>query len=470
MDKTIKSLALSVALVALLGGCAVGTPYQRPEVALPAGWDQVPTPTSAAAPAHPQAVVTADWWRQFGSAELDRFMEQVLLANHDLGAALARIEQARAAAGIVAANRYPSIGVAANTTRSHDSRDGAGSGGESTQLSANVSYELDLWGARQAQREAAAARLDSSIFDRDAVALVLQADVAANYFQALALKDRLAIARKNLEAARQVLSLVQTRYDKGANTGLEVAQQTTSVLNIEAQIPQLEQDLQATQSALAILLGQAPQGFAVQGGTLAGLAIPAVAAFQPPQLLERRPDIQRSEAQLMAAHADIGAARAALYPNVRLGASTVAGGVFSSGSSLVTSLIASLTQTLFDGGQLQGQVRQSEARKAELVQQYLQSVLASMKEVQDNLAAVAASQSRQGLLDQAALQAQEAYRIASVRYTAGSQDLLTLLDSQRIQLQAEDSRIQAGLARLTATVGLYKALGGGWESGKDGQS
>jgi outer membrane protein, multidrug efflux system len=295
---------------------------------------------------------------------------------------------------------------------------------------------------------------------------VLQSDVAANYFQILATRDRLVIARKNLEAARDVLSLIELRYEKGATSGLEVSQQRTSVLNIEAQIPQLEQTLRTTQTALAVLLGRAPQGFSVQGSTLAGMRLPEVAAYQPAALLERRPDLKRAEAQLVAANADVNAARAALYPGLRISASTIAGGVFTAGSSLATSLAASLTQNLFDGGRLRGQVDLSQAQQEELVQQYLQSVLTSLKEVQDSLGSVESAQLRQRLLTDAAREAQEAYRIANVRFQSGSQDMLTLLDSQRTQLSAEDSRVQAELARFTATIDLYKALGGGWDSGR----
>ncbi len=306
--------------------------------------------------------------------------------------------------------------------------------------------------------------MTSSSYDRDAVALVLQADVASHYFHALALKDRLAIARKNLEAARNLLALVEVRYNKGATTGLEVSQQRTAVLSNEAQIPQLEQELMTTQTALAVLLGKTPQGFAIQGTSLSGMQVPAVMAYQPAALLERRPDIKRAEAQLMAANADVTAARAALYPNMQLSASTVAGGVLTSGSSVLSSLAASMTQTLFAGGRLRGQVDLSRAQKEELVEQYLQNVLVSLKEVQDGLGSVATTQARQRLLTEAAQEAKEALRIATVKYEAGSQDMLTLLDSQRTQLQAEDSRIQADLARFTATIHLYKSLGGGWQS------
>jgi multidrug efflux system outer membrane protein len=457
MNKFVRSTIAGAVLLSLLAGCAVGTPYQRPDVSMPGQWDNAASATVSS--------VTSDWWKQFGNAELNQLMEQALAANHDLAAAVSRIEQSRAAAGIVAADRLPSVGVSGSAAQSRGRQENGSASSESSQVAASVSYELDLWGGKAAASAAANARVDSSIYDRDAVALVLQGDVAANYFQALALKDRLVIARQNLEAARSVLELVEVRYRNGANTGLEVSQQRTSVLNIEAQIPQLEQELRTTQTALAVLLGWTPQDFAISGESLAGLHVPTVAAYQPPSLLERRPDIKRAEAQLVAANADIGAARAALYPRITLSGSSVASGVLTSGSSLITSLAASITQTIFDGGRLRGQVDQSQARRAELVQQYLQSVLTGLKEVQDNLGAATSSETRQKLLAQAMQEAQEAYRIADVRYRAGSQDLLTLLDSQRTRLQAEDSRIQADLARLTSTVNLYKSLGGGWNSG-----
>ena len=456
MNTTLKSSILGILLASVLAGCAVGTPYQRPDVAMPAQWEGAAKPSPAVSKA-----ITTDWWKQFGNAELNQLMDQALAANHDLAAALSRIRQARASAGISAAGRLPAADLSTSASRSHSNQAG---NSEQSQLGVSVSYELDLWGGKAAEVQAANARVDSSVYDRDAVALVLQADVASNYFQALALKDRLAIARKNLDAARNVLALVEVRYNKGATTGLEVSQQRTSVLNIEAQIPQLEQDLRTTQTALAVLLGQSPQGFAVQGATLADLKVPAVAAYQPAALLERRPDIRRAEAHLVAANADITTARAALYPNIRLSATAVAGGILTSGSSTLGSLVASLTQSLFDGGRLRGQVALSQTQQEELVEQYLQSVLISLKEVQDNLGSVATTQSRQQLLTQAAREAQEAFRIANVKYQAGAQDLLTLLDSQRTQLLVEDSRVQADLARFTATINLYKSLGGGWES------
>jgi outer membrane protein, multidrug efflux system len=463
LNTLLKSTTLSLALIAVLTGCAVGTPYQRPDVSVPEKWDAVPKVQSTQGDA--PRTVSAQWWKQFGSAELNRLMDQASAANYDLAAAASRILQARASLGIASAAQWPSaeLSVSAGQNRNNQS---AVRTSESSQAGISVAYEADLWGRISSDRQSAEARVDSSLYDRDAVALVLQSDVASNYFQALAFKDRLAIARKNLEAARNVLSLIELRYEKGAISGLEVSQQRTSVLNIEAQIPQLEQNLRTVQTALAVLLGRAPQGFSVEGATLNGMQIPEVAAYQPASLLERRPDIKRAEAQLVAANANVNAARAALYPSLRISASSIAGGVFTSGSSLATSIAGSLAQNLFDGGRLRGQVNLSQAQREELVQQYMQSVLTSLKEVQDSMGSIATAQSRQQFLTNAASEAQEAYRIANVRFQAGSQDMLTLLDSQRTQLLAEDNRVQADLARFTATIDLYKALGGGWDSGR----
>lgn len=452
------------ALCLILGGCAVGSPYQRPQADMPAAWQTpgVQDAQSSSVETVAGSQIDATWWQAFGSAELDGLMQQAMSANRDLAAALQRIEQARAAAGIAGASRLPSANASLSGSKNR-SDSGPERSSDASQLGLSVAYEADLWGLNAASAAAARARLQASVFDRDAVALMLQAEVANTYFQALSLQDRIAIARKNLDAARQVLALVDLRFENGAISGLEVAQQRTSVLNLEAQLPQLEQDYRNTLSALALLLGQAPQGFDIQGKSLASLQVPAIAAFQPPGLLERRPDIQRTEAQLVAASADLRAARAALYPNLKLSASATASGILTGGSGLASSLVASLAQVIFDGGRLSGQAQQSAARQAELVQQYLQDILTALKEVQDSLGATTTTATRQALLEQAADQAAEANRIASVKYRAGSSDLLTVLDSQRTQYSAEDSALQARYNRLTATVNLVKALGGGWQ-------
>lgn len=452
-----KTLLLTPLLL-VAAGCALTPDYHRPVVATATHWQN-----DAALVAADAASVSVDWWRQFQSEELNALMAEAATANQDVAAAIARIDQARAAARMAGANRLPAV-IAGASVGHHRS---GGSGRDSSQAELSVGYELDLWRANAAAAQAAEARLLASAYDLDSVRLVLQSELAANYFRALALKARLAIAQDNLRAARQLLDLVQARVDHGAATALELAQQRTSVLNIEADLPSLQQQLQQTQHALAVLLGRPPQGFAVAGEDLATLQLPAVAAGQPVSLLERRPDIRRAEAQLLAANADIGAARAALYPGLRLSASSGITDLLTGGSSSFASLIGSLTQSIFDGGRLQSQVVQSEARRSELAAQYVQAVLTGFQEVEDSLAAVQANETRAAALSQAAEQAQRAYLLALARYEAGAQDLLTLLDSQRSRLQAQDSLVQAELARFTATTNLFKALSGSWVSGTE---
>jgi multidrug efflux system outer membrane protein len=459
MNTYLKSLLGCAILIPGLAACSLTPAYVRPDVVMPVKWDAT-TDTDAG------EAVAAGWWQRFGSAELDQLMSQALAANHDLAAAVSRIEQARASAKIARGGLAPT--VAASASASRDRRDTAkaktATDHTSTQALLSVNYELDLWGGNAASTKAADARVAASVYDRAAIELVLQADVAADYFQILALKDRLAIARKNLDAAQQLMSLVQVRFDNGAATALDVAQQRTTLLNIQAEVPVLEQSLGQTQTAVAVLLGKPPQGFAVRGQSLAELKLPAVDAGQPARLLERRPDIRTAEARLIAANADIGAARAALYPNISLSAAVGIEGVLTGGTSTIATIAASLAQTIFDGGKRHGQVDLAQAARKELVEGYAQSVLIGLKEVEDSLIAESSTRRRSDILTETVGQAREAYRLATVRYQAGMQDLLTVLDSQRSQLSAEDNLVQAQLGRYNATINLFKALGGGWSS------
>jgi len=447
---TMKS-ALAVAILGVLAGCSVTPQYQRPNADLPESW--VAPSVASDRP--------TEWNDLFKDSELQQLMAEALAANHDLAAAATRIEQARASAKIASGRLMPYASVSTGGSRQKE-LNGARSLSSSDDSQLTVSYELDLWGGNRANVQAAAARVAARQYDMQTTRLVLQADVASYYFQTLALKDRLGIAQKNLEAARSLMSLVEVRYNKGAASGLDVAQQRTALLSIEAEVPELQQSLTETQSALALLLGRVPQDFTVRGETLADVQPPAIAAGQPGDLLQRRPDVRAAEADLVAANADVGVARAALYPSMELSASGVVTNWLTGGSASVASLAASLTQVLFDGGELRGQVQLADASRRELVETYLQTVLTSVKEVNDSLSAVSTADRRASILTQTVEQAQLALRLATTRYQAGSDDLLTVLESQTSQLNAEDSLVQAKLARVNASITLFKALGGGW--------
>jgi len=453
MKTSVNPIALAVALA--LAGCAVTPAYERPATPVPAAYE------NAGAAATVDTGRDVQWWHRYNSAELDTLMREALAANHDLAAAVSRIAQARAAARAAGAARLPEVGATASAAK--DRHDSATSGSDRAALS--VGYEVDLWGGREAGITSAQARVAAAEYRGAAAALILQADVASNYFRILALKDRLAIARENLEAARQLMNLVQVRFDNGAAAALELAQQRTTLLSIQAEIPVLEQSLKQTQHALAILLARAPEGFTVKGASLAELAVPAISTGAPPALLERRPDIRVAEAELVGANADIGAARAALYPSLNLSASAALTGLAAGPSTTVAALAASLAQTIFDGGRRQAQVELTRAARQELTESYVQTVLASLKEVEDSLVAFTASRDRSALVEQAAQQARRAYELARIRYDSGVADLLALLDAQRTRLSSEDNLVQARLAGYTASADLFKALGGGWDAG-----
>jgi NodT family efflux transporter outer membrane factor (OMF) lipoprotein len=449
-------LALLLATACALAGCSMVPAYERPSVPTQGAWGAQPGAQTAA------VAVSPDWWQHFETPELDQLMAEALAANQDIAAAVARIDQARANTRIAGAPLLPSVEATGSTsgTLSHN-RQRTITGSSGTAL-LTASYEVDLWGKNAAGLEAAKHALSASAFDKEALALVVQSEVASTYFDAVSLRQRLAIAHENLTAAQQVLKLVQIQMAQGAATALDLAQQRTAVATFEAEIPTLEQQLEADQTSLAILLGRAPGGTAVERDKLDALTLPAIAAGQPADLLGRRPDIAEAEANLKAANANIGVARAAFYPSLTLSASAAISGLATSGTSTAASIAAGLVAPIFEGGQLEGELDLTKARKQELVATYRQTVLTSFKEVEDALSTVETSAARVKSLQTAADQAREAFRLAQLSYSAGASDFLTVLDAQRTLLDNEDSLVQAERDRFTAAASLFKALGGGW--------
>ncbi len=439
-------------LPAALAGCSLAPAYDVPEQPVPAQWEHAADDANARVPA-------PEWWRQFGSAELDGLVERAVAGNHDLAASVARIEQARASLRITRAALWPSAGVSASA--SHDRAvDGERFSSDDARVGLSIDYAVDLWGGRRNASDSSALRLAVSEHNRDAVLLDLQTDVALAYFQLLALEDRTRIARRNLDSARELMRLIQVRFDNGAATALDVAQQRTVLLNIEAQLPSLQQAGVETRNALAVLLGTSPGTLEIAGRSLSAVALPVVDPGLPAGLLLRRPDIRAAEAALLAANADLGVARAALFPDLRLSASAAATGLLDSGSVTVATLSASLAQALYTGGERRGRVELSRAVRQELAENYARTVLLALGGVENALSAVTTSERRIELLVQTVAQAREAYRLSRVRFDAGAIDLLTLLESQRTLLGAEDSLVQARQARLQATAELVHALGG----------
>lgn len=435
----------------LLTGCNLMPAFELQTGEIPQQWRHVDN-------AAPQTAIDPKWWQHFGSPELDSLIEQALTYNNDLAAAGQRVEQARAQAKIAGAQFLPSAGINGSYAATHNDF------GETQRksLDLSVAYEVDLWGANRGKRDAGQARLLSEVFALDALQLVIMTEVGQAYFNLLATEERKRIAEEFLHNVDDVLGIVNARFQAGAVSALDLAQQQTERANARANLDLINQQQSLAENALAILLGRPPQDFTAVNEHFAELATPEIPAQQPASLLQRRPDLRQAELQLQAANLDVGIARAQFYPKLQLNLDSVLATPQPAGLAL--SLAAGLAQPLFQGGRLQGGLETAKARHAELLELYQQSLLTAFREVEDAAATRSNSTRRLQALDEAVNRAREAYQISYDRYRVGSIDYQTLLNTQRSLLNAETSAVQARLDVLQALVQIYKALGGGWQT------
>jgi outer membrane protein, multidrug efflux system len=473
--------------IAALGACSVGSPYKRPDIPPPTAWkqssgeeprntsDQMDSSTSAAsqAPHAPEASgiwPAADWWQGFGSSTLDDLIALAQRGNDDLAGAIARVQEADAQLRIAGAPLFPSLDFGADGTRERAPVTGAGPkvfNIFNPQFTA--SYELDFWGKNRAARDAARAAALGSRFDEQTVALTVISSVATTYFQALELRDRIEVARRNFLNGDKILQGLRLQQSAGIATGLDVAQQETAVALLTAAIPPLVQQLRQTVFALAVLIGKTPESIDVDSGTLTALTIPAVVEGIPSRLLARRPDVAEAEQQLVAANADITVARASLFPSIQL---TASGGYESSALSglispytRVYAASAGITQPIFHGGALRGQLAYSKARYTELVTTYHKTVLTAFSNVESALVATQQVTEQQFRQQDAVDKAQRAYQFAQTQMSAGTVNILNVLNTENALFSAQDELVQVRYLRLQALISLYTALGGGWQQG-----
>ena len=444
-------------------GCATESAPQPPAVT-PAAFEHATGARGASWPAQ-------DWYRGFGSDELNDFVDQAARDNTDLTGARERVAQADARARQSGAAILPKVSLDGNATylSGHSQQ---GSGHELDWFAMlSASYEVDFWGKNRATANAARLEAGASRAERDTVALTLLGGVADEYFQVLALRERLEIARSNRDAAAKILEAVQARFDAGVASPTELASQKAAWYTAQIASSDLEQLEMEARAALALLLGRPPEHFEVRADNLDSLREPVVAAGLPSELLTRRPDVVMAEANLRAAHANLAAARAAMFPNLTL---TAAAGVQNPAlpATVLTipgvgpsySAIASLTQPIFDHGRLAAQRDEALAREQELLAGYRAAIIASLVDVEKALAAVQHLNAVREFQQGSVAESERAFEGARLRYQRGSGDFLTLLESQRTLYAARDQYAQYRLARLQALVALCKALGGGWNA------
>ena len=449
---------LSAGLLFGFGGCALGPLPALEATDLPPAWEQ---PIAVDAPVWPEP----DWWAGFSSPELNDIILAVQRSNLDLAAAEQRIRQADARVRIAGSALLPEIGAGLSGSRRGDVGD-ASSFGDSFGADFSASYEVDFWGRNRANLQAAQAGRVATRADRETVALTAVSGAANTYFQVLSLRERLEIARLNLEIAQSVLEVTESRVRNGVATPLELNQQLGTIAGQQAIIPQLEQQVLETRAALALLTGRPPEGFDIAGENLEQIETPNVAPGLPSDLLLRRPDIVAAEADLVAAHADLAAARAALFPSISL---TAGGGLSSDtliglvrDSALALSIGAGLSQTIFDAGARLAQSDAAAAAELETLANYRNAVISAFADVEIALGNISNLAEQEIYEIEQTQQAEFAFNIVTARYREGAVDYLTLLDAQRTLYQARDSLGQIKLSRLQAVVALFQALGGGW--------
>jgi multidrug efflux system outer membrane protein len=445
-----KYLIITLTFSLALSACSLTPGYQRPQIDIPEGWSAVsntPLPSQQEEP---------PFWQEFANEDLNRVVKTALAQNLDLQAALHRVEQARAQAKVAGAALLPSLDASGGASQNYQE----GADTSRWQGLVTLSYELDLWGKNRSQAEAANYRTQASQYDREALRLIITTDTTVFYTQILGFTERIRVAEMNLRNAEEVLRIIEARYREGGVSALEVSQQKVAVNDIRAALTTLIAQRATTLNALAILLGQAPQNFDGLESELSSLRSPTVNLTPPIALLTNRPDIQSAEAGLLAANADIGAARAAFFPSLQLGTDTslVASG-FGNPATAALSLASNVLAPIFSGGRLEGNLENVTARQKELAAQYQQTVLTAFREVEDALAARKSTDQQAVLTQESVQEARNAYTIAKARFDAGSIDYLTLLETQRSLSQAEDEQLIATVAQIEAFVQLRKALG-----------
>ena len=466
-----KSLLIVVASF-LLGACSVGPDYIKPTVETPAafkegdGWK-----TAQPGDTH----LTAKWWELFGDPDLNRLEEQVAISNQNVALAAARYRQARAIVEGAKSAYYPSLTAGASATRSSGSTNaGRNQGGAQSDflLPVNLSWEFDVWGRIARSVEASKAGLQASAADLAAAQLSAQAELASDYMQLRSLDAQKQYLDETITYYRKAVELTQNRYAAGVAAKVDLLQADTQLKSTQAQMIDLGALRAQLEHAVAVLIGKPAGVFSLPPLPLTELP-PSIPPALPSELLERRPDIASAERSMAAANAQIGVARAAYYPTVKLGtsvgleASDIA--KWLSWPSRFWSVGPTVSQTLFDGGLRHSQNDQARAQYDASVASYRQTVLDAFRDVEDNLAALRILAEEARVEDEAVDAARQTVQITLNQYQSGVVGYLNVVSAQTAELANKRTAIGILGRRMTAAVLLMKALGGGWDQAAMGK-
>jgi multidrug efflux system outer membrane protein len=460
-----KRATILISLV-LLSGCAVGPNYKRPTVNVPTDYrGAMPAQTNAA-----KSLGNEKWWDVYQDPVLTQLIHTAIQQNYDVRIAATRVLEAQAQVGITRANQFPSASVGAGVSSQQNAKVSSlfpAYEVNAGQLDLSVIWNLDFWGKYRRQTEEARAQLLATQWGQQAVISSLVANVATAYFQLRALDSELEISQRTLGSRQQSLQLTRVLETHGGASDLDVSQSEQLVYTASETIPDLERQIEQQENQLSILLGENP-GPIPRGRILTEQPVPEnVPAGLPSELLERRPDVREAEANMMAANAQIGVAKAAFFPTISL---TGTGGLESNAlhhflqqPSQTWNAGLNITQPIFEGGALRSQLRLARAQWQENMLSYQQTVQNSLEQVSNALVAYGKDRQfreQQELLAQAA---ERSDRLSLVLYRNGGAGYLQVLTSETNYLSAELNLVDAQLNERLALVQIYQALGGGWQ-------
>ncbi|UNG20779.1 efflux transporter outer membrane subunit [Stutzerimonas zhaodongensis] len=462
--KAVMSTPLLLAAVLALSACAVGPDYRVPEVE-PAQIER------AAADGFDQSKFQAAWWRQFDDPTLDALVGEALAENRELRIAFARLRAARSIRDDVTNDRFPTVTAGASAEYGEAQQPGFGeerSSIERYDLGLDMAWELDLFGRVQRRIEASEAQSEAAEAELYQLQVSLIAELVDAYGQLRGAQLRERIARENLENQRNSHRLTEQLRDAGVGSELDVLRADARLAATEASLPQLQAQQTRATNRIATLLGQRADRLSVD---LAPRELPAIAKAlpigDPTELLRRRPDILAAERQLAAATANVGVATADLFPRVSLSGflGFIAGRGSQIGSSAAQAwgVAPSITWAAFDMGSVRARLRGAKADAEGALASYEQQVLLALEESENAFSDYARAQERLLALLRQSGASRAAAEQAAIRYREGTVDFLVLLDAERERLAAEDAQAQAEVEVYRGVVGLYKALGGGWQ-------
>lgn len=465
--KNLKSAYSLMALSVVLAGCSLSKPPEQVEVVVPAGYQELARENAqrwkVAEPA--DAVDRGQWWAALGDAQLSALIVKASAANPSLDLALARVEEARALAGLAKADSGLQLGLGAGPTRQ-----GSAQASQTTlRAQLNAGYEVDLFGGLADNTRAATLEAMGEEAAYRSVLLTLQADVAQTYYSLRALDSEVAVLEQGIGLRRESLQMVQRQFDSGDRSELETAQARTELAVAQAALEAALRTRAVLDHSLATLLGLPPAAYSSAAAALVPRHM-QIPAGLPSQLLERRPDIAQAQRQLAAASARIGVAKAAFFPRLVL---TASGGFessdlndlfkWSSRSWLLGPLLGTvLNMPLLDGGRNQANLDRADARYDGAVAAYKGKVLTAFKEVEDSLSDIRTLERELAFQDEAVASAGRAATLADSRYRNGATSYFESIDAQRSQLETQRAQVQVAGERARAYVRLIKALGGGW--------